>query len=200
MNAAERQKIYTLLSKFYPNARQLNDRTLLTAWGLVLAKFPYAAVKDAVLSYAAGNKFFPDLSDITAGITPVADKAPLTQSILSAVDAGAIEKTREICRRMGGPCPIIHNGDGGPCGLVLRRAVPEGCGGCGYLAANGHCEEKQRIEAEQAQCPILRRHGGEAPRAQLLESMWQRECPGCPTPCFWPKGMALEQEEGGRRK
>lgn len=66
MDKDERQKIYTLLSKYYPNARQLKDKHTLLAWGYALQRFPYEAVKNAVIDYATGNKYFPDLADITA--------------------------------------------------------------------------------------------------------------------------------------
>ncbi len=71
MNHHERQKIYGLLSQYYPNARQLKDKKTLTAWGFALERFPYDAVKKAVIDYAISNKYFPDLADITAGLTPV---------------------------------------------------------------------------------------------------------------------------------
>lgn len=71
MNHHERQKIYDLLSQYFPNARQLKDKKTLTAWGLALEKFPYDDVKTAVINYAISNKFFPDLADITSGLVPV---------------------------------------------------------------------------------------------------------------------------------
>lgn len=77
MTVDERQKIYRLLSKFYPNAKQLQDRETLTAWGIVLEDYTYDDVKTAVLRYAAKNKFFPDLADITGDLTPVAAAAPV---------------------------------------------------------------------------------------------------------------------------
>ena len=76
MDKNERQKVYTLLSKFYPNARQLRDQGTLTAWGFVLEKYTYEDVKSAVLSYAASNKFFPDLADLTGGLTPAEAASP----------------------------------------------------------------------------------------------------------------------------
>lgn len=68
MDKEERQRIYTLLSKFYPNAKQLKDRATLTAWGLALEDFPYEDVKKSVLDYATRNKYFPDLADITGSL------------------------------------------------------------------------------------------------------------------------------------
>ena len=76
MDQNERKKVYTLLSKFYPNARQLRDPAALTAWGYVLEKYTYGDVKNAVLSYAASNKYFPDLSDLTGGLTPIPADGP----------------------------------------------------------------------------------------------------------------------------
>lgn len=88
MTEDERRKIYTLLSKFYPNARQLKDRSTLTAWGLVLEQFPYDAVKSAVLAYAARNKYFPDLSDITSGLP---DPEPVP-AVSRTAPMGEVEK------------------------------------------------------------------------------------------------------------
>lgn len=81
MTEVERKKIYTLLSKFYPNARQLKDRSTLTAWGLVLEQFPYDAVKSSVLSYAARNKYFPDLADITGGLPHQPEEEQISRSV-----------------------------------------------------------------------------------------------------------------------
>lgn len=81
MNTAERQKIYTLLAQYFPNAKQLKDKTTLTAWGLALERFPYADVKTAVVNYAITNKFFPDLADITAGLTPEQQAEPPTRAV-----------------------------------------------------------------------------------------------------------------------
>ena len=77
MNKEDRQKIYTLLSKYFPNARQLKDPATLTAWGLVLGKYPYDDVKNAVIEYVARNKFFPDIADITGSLTPEESTANL---------------------------------------------------------------------------------------------------------------------------
>lgn len=70
MDHQERQKIYALLAQYYPNTKQLKDKTTLTAWGFALERFPYGDVKNAVINYAISNKFFPDLADITAGLAP----------------------------------------------------------------------------------------------------------------------------------
>ena len=70
MDKAERERLYTLLAQFYPNAKQLNPVTL-TAWGAVLEAYDYEPVKASVLDYAAHNKYFPDLSDLLAPLHAV---------------------------------------------------------------------------------------------------------------------------------
>ena len=84
MNHHERQKIYDLLSQYFPNARQLKDKKTLTAWGLALEKFPYDDVKTAVINYAISNKFFPDLADITAGLVSADSRSavPIPSAII----------------------------------------------------------------------------------------------------------------------
>ena len=72
MDREERQRIYTLLAQFYPKAKPLQSKETLTAWGMVLERYDYEAVKASVLDYAAKSRFFPNLSDLTAGLTPAA--------------------------------------------------------------------------------------------------------------------------------
>lgn len=68
MTKEEVGKVFTLLQQFYPNARQLQDRTKRLAWELALKRFPYNDVKNAVVDYAIANKYFPDMVDITGGL------------------------------------------------------------------------------------------------------------------------------------
>ena len=72
MDREDRQKIYTLLSQFYPKAKPLQSKETLTAWGKVLERYDYEAVKSSVLDYVAKSRFFPNISDLTAGLTPTA--------------------------------------------------------------------------------------------------------------------------------
>lgn len=95
MDKEEARKIYTLLAQYYPHARQLRDKLTLTAWGYVLERFAYSDVKDAVIGYAAKNKFFPDLSDLTAGLTPL----PTDRETAAAWEE--IRRMRLLARRMG---------------------------------------------------------------------------------------------------
>ena len=41
-----------------------------------LENYTYEDVKKSVLSYAASNKFFPDLADLTGGLTPISAHEP----------------------------------------------------------------------------------------------------------------------------
>lgn len=77
MTDEETQKLFTLLSQFYPNAKQLRSKDTLAAWRLALRAFPYDDVKSQVLRCAAREKFFPDLADLTAGLDcPTEAQAP----------------------------------------------------------------------------------------------------------------------------
>lgn len=105
MDRTERQRIYDLLSRYFPNARQLKDKKTLTAWGLALERFAYHDVKRAVISYAISNKYFPDVADITAGLAiadPAADAAPATPNRCGAVQARAAALFRQmLTERLG---------------------------------------------------------------------------------------------------
>ena len=125
MNEADRKKIYTLLSKFYPTARQLQDRATLTAWGYVLENYPYDDVKAAVLEYAARNKYFPDLSDITGGLEaskPAAGSAPSAFRALSLSAAAGLCGSLRLC-----PGLAAITGAAGVAGVVGRLAAAGQC-------------------------------------------------------------------------
>ena len=193
MTVDERQKIYTLLSKFFPNAKQLKDRSTLTAWGLILENYTYDDVKTAVLRYAAKNKFFPDPADITGSLLPILTEVNQDKRT-SAHSSSNQTWLWELVDSWGGPCPIIHDSTG-MCGLALRRSVPAGCEGCRVLAVSGSCHRRDEILQEQARCRILLQHRGEAPQSALLEEYWKSECPFCQTPCFWFEGMKMKERE-----
>lgn len=71
MTKDERSKIYSLLSKFYPSAKQLKDQAALTAYGLVLEKYTYEDVKAAVIEYASKSRYFPHISELVKNIRPL---------------------------------------------------------------------------------------------------------------------------------
>lgn len=68
MDKAEAIKIFELLQQFYPQAAALKDKKKRYAWRLALEPYAFDDVKAAVLAYAAKGKYFPDLSDLTAGL------------------------------------------------------------------------------------------------------------------------------------
>ncbi len=76
MTRDEIRKVFELLAAYYPSAKQLKTPNGQAAWMLVLERFPYEPVKNAVVEYAAKHKFFPDVADITAAIEPERPSAP----------------------------------------------------------------------------------------------------------------------------
>lgn len=149
MNKEERQKLYTLLSKFYPNAKQLKDKEVLTAWGFVLESYAYSDVRNAVLRYVAKSKYFPDISDLLTGLTPMQEDPqdelqekrrprseflPYVKKLEAAIDA------------QGGVCEILSHVDRqGAVGELLKEYAPAECGGCRRAAVSG-CPYTKMIE------------------------------------------------------
>ena len=128
MTRDERQKIYRLLSQYYPNARQLQSRETLTAYGLVLAKFTYADVKDAVIRHAANCKFFPDVSELVAGLTmeePTEDEPEVPTGPLDAWVDRAYTKHWDLCHVIRD-----HGHEGGTFGSLVAKYVPGACIRC----------------------------------------------------------------------
>ena len=99
MDKNERQKIYTLLSKYYPRARQLKDSATLTAWGYVLERYTYEDVKNSVINYAARNKYFPDLADLTGGLKPIFRENPISEA-----ERMDMERTKRLVERWRKEC------------------------------------------------------------------------------------------------
>lgn len=130
MNRAEREKIYRLLSNFYPNAKQLQSRETLTAYGLALERFTYEDVKAAVVDYAMRNKFFPDLSDLLSGLTPEATRpaAGETDDRMTELLERVFAKPRHLCRVL-----VAGRETGGTFGDMLARYAPAACEDCPRL-------------------------------------------------------------------
>lgn len=128
MNRTEREKIYRLLSNFFPNARQLQSRETLTAYGLALERFTYEDVKAAVVDYAMRNKFFPDLSDLLSGLTP--QEAPSVPD--ARTDRYWNEKMEQIYAKPRHLCHVLVAGraSGGTFGDMLARYAPAACLDC----------------------------------------------------------------------
>lgn len=76
MTKTETAKLFTLLGQFYPNKAPTTELRL--AWELALEPYAYEDVRTAAIAYARGNKFFPDLVDITGGLAPAqgSDETP----------------------------------------------------------------------------------------------------------------------------
>ena len=203
MNREERKKIYFLLSQFYENAKQLKSPEKLTAWGLVLQNYTYGDVKAKVLEYAAQNKYFPDISDITAGLTPVASESGEDEPYEALEGLSATAMSELLTRAaqndaaFGGHCQIrklwkrdLDAGEGMMEGLFLRRHFPEDCAGCRRMQ-EGRCTKAvivSKIERERERCLILKGHAGEAHQSEVLKKYWRELCRICPVEgCFWPK-------------
>lgn len=127
MNRTEREKIYRLLSNFYPNARQIQSRETLTAYGLALERFTYEDVKAAVVDYAMRNKFFPDLSDLLSGLTPEATRpaAGETDDRMAELLERVFAKPRHLCHVL-----VAGRATGGTFGDMLARYAPAACLDC----------------------------------------------------------------------
>lgn len=127
MNRTEREKIYRLLSNFYPNAKQLQSRETLTAYGLALERFTYEDVKTAVVDYAMRNKFFPDLSDLLSGLTPEATRpaAGETDGRMAELLERVFDKPRHLCHVL-----VAGRATGGTFGDMLARFAPASCLDC----------------------------------------------------------------------
>lgn len=205
MTREERKKIYRLLSQFYPRAKQLENPETLTAWGLVLENYAYDDVKCAVLDYAAQNKYFPDLADITAGLTTTGETPEKRQEGAETwpETAEQLEKVRQRVEAQGGPCAILlryvrgelPEGVSGVCGLLLRSYCPEGCRLCRKRMRPEGCHFYKQILSEHARCPLLAAHGGEGAQKDMLLRHWKTYCPDCRTPCFWLEGMLMEENK-----
>ena len=71
MQKSEVENLFNLLEQFYPNAKQISSKPVQVAWVLALEPYAYEDAKAAAIAYARKNKFFPDVADITGGLTPV---------------------------------------------------------------------------------------------------------------------------------
>lgn len=71
MRKSEVQSLFNLLEQFYPNAKQISSKPVQAAWVLALEPYAYEDAKAAAIVYARKNKFFPDVADITGGLTPI---------------------------------------------------------------------------------------------------------------------------------
>lgn len=77
MTDKEFEQVFTALALFWPKEKISDKRK--AAWRLALKPYPYQeGVREKILAYARSGKgnFFPDVADLTAGLTP--EVAPKT--------------------------------------------------------------------------------------------------------------------------
>lgn len=86
MNRWDTDRLFTLLAQFYPNGRV--TETKKKAWALALEPYEYEAVKAAAVKYAAQNKYFPDLADLTGNLPQRGGKPTRDDSSLLAKKLG----------------------------------------------------------------------------------------------------------------
>lgn len=208
MDREERQKVYRLLHQFYPRARQLQNPETLTAWGFILEDYTYEDVKKKILKYAATNKYFPDVADITGDLTPIKETPEKHEMDVSNsryfkkwLEQADEAKHREAAS--GGPCQIrklwCADRDAGENmmeGMFMRRHYPEACVGCRRMAVGGECTQvvvARHIDREREHCLIIKNHSGEGKQAEILKKYWRELCPICCAPhCFWFETMERE--------
>lgn len=137
MTKDERQKIYKLLSNFYPNAKQLQDRETLTAYGLVLQRFSYNDVKEAVLQHVMRCSYFPNVKELVGDLTPEPTKADGGSDYNRYIDYVSERQPPWYL------CHVLrdHSGEGLLAGEMFDRYVPGSCVGCPRCA---NCYEYQR--------------------------------------------------------
>lgn len=68
MTNDEFQKVWRLLGSLWPAAAAKKTKVDIAVWRKGLSGYAMADVSDRIMDYAKQNKFFPDLSDITAGL------------------------------------------------------------------------------------------------------------------------------------
>ena len=88
MSDTEFDKIWTLIGSLWPNAAAKKTKVDMAVWKKGLADFEMADASDAIMTYAKGNKYFPDLADITKHLLPAryseADEAIINTAKLLA--------------------------------------------------------------------------------------------------------------------
>lgn len=72
MDTAEFTKLWRLLEELFPAAAKKKSDKAKAVWERGLTPYRLEDAADAAMSYARKNKFFPDLSDITGGLTEIA--------------------------------------------------------------------------------------------------------------------------------
>lgn len=68
MSRDEFEKIWRLLQTLWPSAAAKKGNNDKIVWQRALSAYEMVDVSDRIISYAQGNKFFPDVADITKGL------------------------------------------------------------------------------------------------------------------------------------
>ena len=77
MTKRDVEKLFSLLEQLFPEAtRKRKSPVRLSAWALALEPYAYEDVKAAAVEYARRKKFFPDIADLTASLSPVVNPSP----------------------------------------------------------------------------------------------------------------------------
>ena len=99
MDRAETRQLLDMLAEFYPRpAKERRSTKQELAWAFALAPYDYGAVKAAALQHVRSSSFFPDVSELTAGLggAPAmtagkSNHCPYSSSQLERVYAGMDE-------------------------------------------------------------------------------------------------------------
>lgn len=70
IGAEEFAKFWALLLNLFPAAANKKSQNTKKVWELAMSPYDLAGATEAAFEYARLNKFFPDISDITAGLCP----------------------------------------------------------------------------------------------------------------------------------
>lgn len=65
MDRQDVDKLFRLLSQYYPNAKQLRSPDTKLAWALALEQYSYDDIRAAAVEHGAREKYFPDIADLT---------------------------------------------------------------------------------------------------------------------------------------
>lgn len=68
MTNGEFEKVWRLLGSLWPAAAAKKSKVDIAVWRKGLSGYAMADVSERIMDYAKQNKYFPDLSDVTAGL------------------------------------------------------------------------------------------------------------------------------------
>ncbi|MET0016500.1 hypothetical protein [Oscillibacter sp.] len=125
MQKSEVESLFNLLEQFYPNAKQLCSKTVQAAWVLALEPYAYEDAKAAAIAYARKNKFFPDVADITGGLSHVEPEAEEAKSDPAFGDYSCMKKHVAALRDVVTALDARYHAAGV---VTLREARAQGMG------------------------------------------------------------------------